>query len=940
MNLALDFLFILFYVLLLWVGCRLSQQSLKNKLEGHQLLWLGGVGCVLGWAQILTGFFDVIENFLLVREIYLWKLQGYSINATLPAAWPIMVVATIKFVLFFTGLAYCALGFFASSSYQRYYAGAGAVWLVFRLIWPSILLPLGVTLFLATEGQTTEVLRIFAQEAGTQETGGIVRLFCFIVASLYLAIIAWLCARSLLKKYVVEFPRQGTGGYVVKWLPRICAVTPLLIICRAFCVAKQPVKSGQQYHEQAPYLIANLNSLGWFFFILAVVTFLFVTFRRLRNRLEQNTSLLKGIKKELLQPEFISTKTDGANDALGQQKIGIDQEGFSPRWIGWLIGLSVVPFITIVIVMSISRSQSAMFFGAAAVLIFAPATFIPLLTLLIRLREDTKVPLITLFLIMAVLFSKLNLHDNHEIRHSIDTSLPTKENAPIGTLFRQWLSKRPDISLYKNRPYPVFLVAAPGGATLSGYQTAITLAELEDRFPGFRNHVFAISGVSGGSVGAATYAGLCSWVELNHRKQPPRRFGWWTDKTDEILGRDMMSPVLGAGLYGETAQLFLPFPFRPKEINVLDRALPLEYGLEESWEAAFAGEEGVKYNPFDMPLRDIGQRGHFCKRGVPALFLNTTNAETGLRLALNSIPATEREFTRRNLRTLNDEHPDVSMKLSTAAFLSARFPLISPAGAIPDYSRSANPNNILRLSQKRYVDAGYFDNSGGATLVNVAEAIIKAKQAELTRKAKQAKLAQLRGNSKAKPGAGSDLPSFRVYVLNAYMDDYEAGPAAHPSETPPAGHEEISSIAGALIGTWVSRASTYMQLLQMLVQDCSYDASPSKSANDDAKSAIQPAMAPSGVIHLKFERGNAPLVLGWLLSEEARRNMKEQAATLVTRSEITTVSNQKVGLASPLSSNVLVVLPRATPTPVSTQPPCPPRVNSVENKVSANGCGP
>src|SRR5205085_2684697 len=43
---------------------------------------------------------------------------------------------------------------------------------------------------------------------------------------------------------------------------------------------------------------------------------------------------------------------------------------------------------------------------------------------------------------------------------------------------------------------------------------------------------------------------------------------------------------------------------------------------------------------------------------------------------------------------------------SSAAFLSARFPLVTPAGFLYDY------DNRLKL---RYVDGGYYENSGTAT---------------------------------------------------------------------------------------------------------------------------------------------------------------------------------------------------------------------------------
>src|SRR5207249_7499049 len=63
---------------------------------------------------------------------------------------------------------------------------------------------------------------------------------------------------------------------------------------------------------------------------------------------------------------------------------------------------------------------------------------------------------------------------------------------------------RPDRDKYSGA-YPVYVVAAQGGGIYAAYHTAIFLARMQDICPSFRHHLFAISGVSGGSIGAATF---------------------------------------------------------------------------------------------------------------------------------------------------------------------------------------------------------------------------------------------------------------------------------------------------------------------------------------------------------------------------------------------------------------------------------------------------
>ncbi len=62
--------------------------------------------------------------------------------------------------------------------------------------------------------------------------------------------------------------------------------------------------------------------------------------------------------------------------------------------------------------------------------------------------------------------------------------------------------------------YPVFIIAAEGGGIYAASAAATMLAILQDAVPEFSEHVFAISGVSGGAIGAAIFRAL------DHPTQP------------------------------------------------------------------------------------------------------------------------------------------------------------------------------------------------------------------------------------------------------------------------------------------------------------------------------------------------------------------------------------------------------------------------------------
>ncbi len=97
--------------------------------------------------------------------------------------------------------------------------------------------------------------------------------------------------------------------------------------------------------------------------------------------------------------------------------------------------------------------------------------------------------------------------DDRPERHTV-TPRNITEQLYQGTpeAFQEWFKKRGDKGSFPaGTPYPVFLVAASGGGLYSARHTALTLARFQDRCPSFAHHVFAISGISGGSWGAAIF---------------------------------------------------------------------------------------------------------------------------------------------------------------------------------------------------------------------------------------------------------------------------------------------------------------------------------------------------------------------------------------------------------------------------------------------------
>jgi len=133
-------------------------------------------------------------------------------------------------------------------------------------------------------------------------------------------------------------------------------------------------------------------------------------------------------------------------------------------------------------------------------------------------RHPTGYPLVSLLVALAIGFSIFDLNDNHRARHAI----VDKETGQLESNFIAWLQARKDFQFFRDKgvPYPVHVVAVEGGGLYAAYHVASFLAHLQDECPQFAQHTFAISSVSGGSLGGAVFAALANEKANNEAWQP------------------------------------------------------------------------------------------------------------------------------------------------------------------------------------------------------------------------------------------------------------------------------------------------------------------------------------------------------------------------------------------------------------------------------------
>ncbi|WP_392534943.1 hypothetical protein [Nostoc sp. C117] len=354
--------------------------------------------------------------------------------------------------------------------------------------------------------------------------------------------------------------------------------------------------------------------------------------------------------------------------------------------------------------------------------------------------------------ILAFGFSGFDLNDNHQIRLITPTTptTPSKEEVEqkalaLNSKFEQWRGKRQKEIAKHKTPYPIYIISAQGGGIFAAYHAASTLSRLQDLCPAFAHHVFAISGVSGGSLGAAAFSSLVKTAppsttqdcSLKYRQNEPLKNnrGLLENRAHELLDKDLLSPLLGAGLFSDFVQRFIFIP-----IESLDRARGLEYAFEGGWNKKWSEDNNPLANSYY-------EHWNPDKDDAPALVLNTTVVGTGERLLLSpfNFNSPGSKFPPLNdIRTVacnvNETGGLIDFPLSTAAVLSARFPLVTPVGwfkkcndangkaLINNKNETLTYNNGLKT---RLADGGYFENSGFTTARDIGQRLEKILEKEI-----------------------------------------------------------------------------------------------------------------------------------------------------------------------------------------------------------------
>lgn len=289
------------------------------------------------------------------------------------------------------------------------------------------------------------------------------------------------------------------------------------------------------------------------------------------------------------------------------------------------------------------------------------------------------------------------------VAEALVTERPTIEQA-----LAQWAGAvRAKTHLPDDKPLPVIIVTAEGGASRAAAWMLSAMRMLDARTRGaFGTHVFAISGVSGGSLGAVTYLQAA-------QAYPGTRGGVdWdnahvTEGLRELARADLMPATLSTYFLNDVFGRLLGFAWPAQ-----DRGAALEGAFETHWENAFEfahAQEGL------LALRVSAEN----RAALPHLLLNGTDAGSGRRLITSTFQFDSELFSASDdlLKLVKSD-----VKLATAVTNSARFPFVSPAGRFQSQIEDSK-GNVREGAVRQIVDGGYFENYGVRTASELAARI-------------------------------------------------------------------------------------------------------------------------------------------------------------------------------------------------------------------------
>lgn len=468
---------------------------------------------------------------------------------------------------------------------------------------------------------------------------------------------------------------------VYKWIPRILGFSPLFIILWALKYNTQPI---------------SVKNIG--LYLASIVFCLVIVFR-------------KNIAEFITRKRITISYPDN-NKLKGFWELSTYDKIFA--------GISLAAFIVIYILSQFAPVELGPQMGPGAILVLALAAWTTIIAIFNYVFSGLPFSLGLTLVLMFYFFSPYN--NNNRLR-TLDNKVAVNTRPGIDSALTHYFDYRlktlaefPGIDTIENIKVPIYIVAAEGGGSRSGSWTSCVLSCMEDKpstfsLPEqFHNQVFAMSGVSGGTLGIMSYRGLL-YHKLTHPNDKKIKNINYEDLAKQVFKSDYLSGMVATLLFGEVVNTFSPVPLGDKT----DRATT----IEKSWETVFEKylTDNADSNYYKLGFVESTQFTAKHNIWLPHVFCNGTlmanGPNEGQRAIVSDIQIDTANFIRATdiLTYVNTDMPN-----STAAMVSARFPFISPLAKIT----SKDSTGFIKVG-----DGGYYENSGILTALEIMDRLCK-----------------------------------------------------------------------------------------------------------------------------------------------------------------------------------------------------------------------
>ncbi len=509
-------------------------------------------------------------------------------------------------------------------------------------------LTIGVSLVLVFMQQGKDLIRGVGEDYFWQLPSGLQQI-AFALGLLFLALQAWSWSRIIVTSNYGADRSRWRPRWLLVWSPRILGA--LTFVAAAVSLWRNPASN-------TDFVLALVAvCAAFFFFVIA------------RQGLEERAAARAARRGRARQFAHIQ------------------------RY--WVI-FSLIMAAVLMTVATVIPEKLGVWLGAPAIVTIALGLVIPVAAIGIQIGSSLRIPVVGSMLLFAAIMGIWV--DNHAVgRRAFG-------GAATGPIARLSLSDA--YALWKTAQTPdedgkrtMVLVAAQGGASRAGYWTALALSSLRDaakkKNADFDAHLFAISSVSGGSVGAVGYAAM-----LQSAPDASNFTAWLL----AFAGKDALGPTMTGMMFPDLLQRFLPWPFLP------DRAEALERAWEDAWASSGAPKAvaGVMREPFLNLAPKAGEPWR------PILIVQGASENSGRRVLTSGVSFVPKEIDAEDF--LGIVGHDVAA--STAILNGARFPWVSPGGTF--WVDQGPPVGGV---SDHILDGGYFDSAGAETLRELVRAI-------------------------------------------------------------------------------------------------------------------------------------------------------------------------------------------------------------------------